>query len=851
MHALLAALLMTSAEALAQDVPYPKFEGLPTGAQEVVPFVDGVVLLSGETPVVRLRQDGSVDRAFAAQLGFAAFRAGQGRPRIAAQGRDRLLVSGWFDSYGGFDTGCLVALRPNGAIDIPFARAMKGGAGGGRGAACITSALAVQPDGTILVGGNFTTFGGAPARNLARLKPDGSVDAAFSANLPSLEEVREIAVAADGRIAVTGFRRTQSGDYVGVLTRLSSTGAATPKQLPPQKGIGLVAYDTQGNLYVVGDKFYRFKPDDSEDPSFNPEVQGFAAYAIAFQKDGKILLGGRVLDAAGGQSSLIRLLADGKRDPAFKARVGPPGEASEIRALALLPDGGILIGGVFGRFGDQHIARGFLRVEADGTTRMRTITPPSDVEEQQQADRLRAGDLWADNGVTTIDLGGTEGAAHIIASSDAWSFLVAGRTEDGFALMRPGQTGLWTQWFNNGGLARSRGAAGARVFGVVELDGPKFMVAALWEDDRRIAIHELGNRGEGAAARNSTTAFSSDATPTDFAALPDGRLLIGGMDSVPPRPTVARFRGTRLDTSFGRDGVVRLPEGAGEVRVTPLASGKLFVTATNGLVYRLDKSGRADTAFGGTGAVRATLHDELRLLRALPTGADGVMLIGQVQQRLVVTTLTSAGACASSTVVSAPAPGVLQRVVTRDDGRFVAVFSNAVAVHDATGAQRRLTLLPDGVDATSATLLKDGAVIASGSRGGDFALVRVEPDGAIKGHTSRPVATDASALALSCAVTPLPATVWSQPAAHSGGAKETGPALDAAKRALASGDLLAAIDAVQPALATNVADPDLNFLLAALLHDADAARAAELRTASGIKPGPFPTVPSATPPLAS
>jgi hypothetical protein len=41
------------------------------------------------------------------------------------------------------------------------------------------STVAVQDDGKILIGGSFTNFGGQPYRGIARLNPNGSVDASF------------------------------------------------------------------------------------------------------------------------------------------------------------------------------------------------------------------------------------------------------------------------------------------------------------------------------------------------------------------------------------------------------------------------------------------------------------------------------------------------------------------------------------------------------------------------------------------------------------------------------------------------------------------------------------------------
>jgi hypothetical protein len=68
-------------------------------------------------------------------------------------------------------------------------------------------AVAVQPDGKILIGGSFTTLspnGGATiTRNrIARLNPDGTLDTVF--NPDANNTVRAIAVQADGKILIGG-----------------------------------------------------------------------------------------------------------------------------------------------------------------------------------------------------------------------------------------------------------------------------------------------------------------------------------------------------------------------------------------------------------------------------------------------------------------------------------------------------------------------------------------------------------------------------------------------------------------------------------------------------------------------
>src|SRR5881227_484354 len=68
--------------------------------------------------------------------------------------------------------------------------------------------VVVQPDGKILIGGDFTSLspngGAAVTRNrIARLNSDGTLDAAFNPN--ASDRVISIAVQADGKILAGGF----------------------------------------------------------------------------------------------------------------------------------------------------------------------------------------------------------------------------------------------------------------------------------------------------------------------------------------------------------------------------------------------------------------------------------------------------------------------------------------------------------------------------------------------------------------------------------------------------------------------------------------------------------------------
>src|SRR5437667_8168668 len=86
-------------------------------------------------------------------------------------------------------------------------------------------AIAVQTDGKILIGGDFTTLspngGVAVTRNhIARLNPDGTLDTAFDPN--ANDWVYSIAVQADGKILAGGEFATIGGQPRNHIARVDA-----------------------------------------------------------------------------------------------------------------------------------------------------------------------------------------------------------------------------------------------------------------------------------------------------------------------------------------------------------------------------------------------------------------------------------------------------------------------------------------------------------------------------------------------------------------------------------------------------------------------------------------------------
>src|SRR5437773_1287572 len=159
--------------------------------------------------------------------------------------------------------------------------------------------VVVQPDGKVLLGGDFTTLspngGAAVTRNhIARLNPDGTLDTAFNPNANF--DVYSIAVQADGKILAGGDFHSIGGQTRNRIARLDAASGLAD--------------------------------------SFDPDANG-SVYSIALQADGRILAGG-VFSSIGGQTRnrIARLDASTGLADGFD-----PNANSPVFAIAVQADG--------------------------------------------------------------------------------------------------------------------------------------------------------------------------------------------------------------------------------------------------------------------------------------------------------------------------------------------------------------------------------------------------------------------------------------------------------------------------------------------------------------------------------
>ena len=92
--------------------------------------------------------------------------------------------------------------------------------------------MVLQPDGKLVVAGEFRSINGRPLVNLARLLPDGQVDTTFAA-LQVDDYITTITLQADGKLLIGGYFTTVGGQSRIGIARLLSNGSLDPGFLSP------------------------------------------------------------------------------------------------------------------------------------------------------------------------------------------------------------------------------------------------------------------------------------------------------------------------------------------------------------------------------------------------------------------------------------------------------------------------------------------------------------------------------------------------------------------------------------------------------------------------------------------
>ena len=589
---------------------------------------DGKVLIGGNFSTVngtvrgyiaRLNSDGSTDHTF----GNGLAGANNGVRSVALQSDGKVLIGGIFSGVNGTARGRIARLNSDGTLDSGFGNGLTG-------ANSDVLSVAVQNDGKVLIGGNFTTVNGTARGHIARLNADGALDTAFGNGLAGADNsIYSVAVQSDGKVLIGGdFTRVNGTGRWGV-SRLNTNGT-----LDAGFGNGLagvrwsvysVAVQSDGKVLIGGDftevnrtaRSYvaRLNNDGTLDAGFGNGLAGpnNAVRSVVVQSNGKVLIGGHfttVNDAA--RSYVARLDGDCTLDTGFGNGVAGASltySAADVRSVAVQSDGKVLIGGYFTTV--SGTARGHMaRLNSDGTL-----------------------DSGFGNGLT----GANYGVNAIAVQSDG-KVLIGGRFDTVNGLARGGiarldSDGALDDGFGNGLAGVSNAAITPEVYSVaVQIDG-KVLIGGEFSGVNGTArghIARLNSDGTLDAGFGNGLA-GANSNVYSVAVQSDGKVVLGGDFTTVngmARGSIARLNsdGT-LDTGFG-NGLAGARWSVSSVAVQ--SDGKVLIggafTNVNGTargrIARLNSDGSLDTSFGN-GLAGADSD-----VRSVAVQSDGKVLIG-------------------------------------------------------------------------------------------------------------------------------------------------------------------------------------------------------------------------------
>ena len=237
----------------------------------------------------------------------------------------------------------------------------------------------------IICAGQFTTYNGDHFGKICRLNIDGTIDRNFNLNGSGFNStVQEIITQPDGKLIVGGAFTTYNGLSVPRgICRLKPNGDIDDTFNFSREGVDgyvyALAIQKDGRI-LVGGVFYsyngdpcpacliRLKPNGTIDPSFNGGGAGFedVVLCISAQSNGDIFVGGNLSTYNGSPCPInfCKITQSGIVDVTFTSH--PAGLNGAPNSINVLSDGTMLISGSFSSYDTVACKEGLIRLLANG-----------------------------------------------------------------------------------------------------------------------------------------------------------------------------------------------------------------------------------------------------------------------------------------------------------------------------------------------------------------------------------------------------------------------------------------------------------------------------------------------------
>ncbi len=341
---------------------------------------DGRIVIAGDfsavngvprASVARLKADGSLDSSFVSNDALVLWvdfgNGAQPAPvRLALQSDGGVLIAGGFIAVGGAARSGIARFGANGVLDPAFAPVFNTGG--------TASAVAVLPDGRIVVGGSFTSVNNVSCGNIAVFQPSGGLDISATTALMTNGAVKLLGSRADGGVVLGGSFTTVGGLRRNAVAAIDATGALdvsfAPTQISTSESVAALAAAPDGSVFIAGPTALRrarirhLKATGEMDPDFNFNFEVNATFS-ALAVDGQ----NRVIAAYSGAETdplshvttaipyLQRFDARGNVDGNFNTGTG---FSTSPQSLTVASDGMLLAAGDFSAIDDVpcgHVVR--------------------------------------------------------------------------------------------------------------------------------------------------------------------------------------------------------------------------------------------------------------------------------------------------------------------------------------------------------------------------------------------------------------------------------------------------------------------------------------------------------------
>lgn len=195
----------------ADGTPDATFTG-PTGLliSTIRVQPDGKILIGTDIPgIYRLDNLGNIDSGFDPGVGTDGSVAD-----IAIQPNGDILISGFFTTVNGTSRNGIARLHPDGSLDASF--------NPGLGSDSYIYFMRLLSNGQIIISTGFTRYDIAPRANLAKINSDGSLDCSFDPGASADGTINDLAIQADEKILLAGDFTTYDGGARNALVRVNN-----------------------------------------------------------------------------------------------------------------------------------------------------------------------------------------------------------------------------------------------------------------------------------------------------------------------------------------------------------------------------------------------------------------------------------------------------------------------------------------------------------------------------------------------------------------------------------------------------------------------------------------------------